>query len=83
MFLDEMYSDFDWVLRILSSSETISHLEVSNKCFLLWENKYLKKNTKKGEEIMMAYLRSRFLSKLSKKTTKIQTNAYLSTHHSK
>ena len=43
MFLDEMYSDFDWVLRILSSSETISHLEISNKCFLLWEIKYLKK----------------------------------------
>lgn len=34
--------DFEWVLKVINSSENPNHFGVAQKCFHLWEKKHVK-----------------------------------------
>lgn len=36
----QMFSDFDWVIKVVKSVKTKEQLSISLKCFLLWEDKH-------------------------------------------
>ena len=37
-------NDFQWVIKVLDSSESKEHMETTLKCFTLWENKHVDKS---------------------------------------
>ena len=53
-------NDYQWVVRILSSSETKEHLECVEKCFNLWDNKYLSSEITGLEKRFLRRLRNSF-----------------------
>jgi hypothetical protein len=52
--------DFNWVIRVLNSAETNNQLNVANRCFQLWEKKYVNENLTKIEKFFVSNLRSKY-----------------------
>jgi hypothetical protein len=65
--------DFDWVIRVLNSSETNSQLNVANKCFQLWEKKYVNEKLTKIEKFFVSNLRSKYWALFKTKETSFIT----------
>ena len=59
--------DFNWVIEILESSKTISHMQCATKCFLLWEKKHTKDNPCSEELKSINNLKSAFWSTFESK----------------
>jgi hypothetical protein len=59
--------DFNWVTRVLNSVETKNQLNVANRCFNLWEKKYIKEDLTKIEEFFVTDLRSKYWMLFKKK----------------
>jgi hypothetical protein len=60
-------NDYKWVVKILKSSETKEHLECTEKCFNLWDNKYLLSGTNSIEKKFLRRLRNNFWSNFHQK----------------
>ena len=64
-------NDYKWVVRILNSSETKEHLECSEKCFNLWDDKYLPPELVGLENRFLRRLRNNFWSNYHQKRISI------------
>ena len=64
-------NDYKWVVRILNSSETKEHLECTEKCFNLWDNKYLPSEITVLEKRFLRRLRNSFWSSYHQKRISI------------
>jgi hypothetical protein len=63
-------NDFEWVIRVLESSETEYHMDCANKCFLLWEKKHIDKSVTDSDIKMLNRLRSNFWSLFKNKNSR-------------
>lgn len=72
----DVFSEFEWVLRVLDSSETKVHLEVVQNCFFVWEKKHTFKNLKSEEISFINSLKSRYWAKFKNKIFSIGSSAY-------
>lgn len=70
-------NDFEWVLRVLESSETEYHMDCANKCFLLWEKKHIDNSANSSESNVLNRLRSNFWSLFKNKNSKFVTTTNL------
>ena len=59
--------DFDWVIDVLKSSKTMSHMQCATKCFLLWEKKYSNDKIHSEELKSINKLKSTFWSAFKSK----------------
>ena len=66
MDVKNVFSDFDWVIRVLKSSETSGHLDCVLNCFKLWESKYSREDKK-----TIKYLRLEFWTLFKNKSTRV------------
>jgi hypothetical protein len=64
-------NDYKWVVRILNSSETKEHLECTEKCFNLWDEKYLPPEVIGLEKRFLRRLRNNFWSSYHQKRISI------------
>jgi hypothetical protein len=64
-------NDYKWVVRILNSSETKEHLECAEKCFNLWDDKYLPPEVVGLEKQFLKRLRNNFWSNYHQKRISI------------
>ena len=64
-------NDYKWVVRILNSSETKEHLECAEKCFNLWDDKYLTPEVVGLEKQFLKRLRNNFWSNYHQKRISI------------
>jgi hypothetical protein len=64
-------NDYKWVVRILNSSKTKEHLECTEKCFNLWDNKYLSTEVIGLENKFLRRLRNNFWSNYHQKRISI------------
>jgi hypothetical protein len=64
--------DYKWVIKVLDSSKTIDHLKCSEKCFNLWDMKYVISGNHSVEDFKsLKRLRNNFWSKLHNKRINI------------
>ena len=68
-----LINDFQWVIKVLNSSESKEHMDTTLKCFSLWENKHVDKTLTTKDKQMISELRSTFWSKFKNKISKIGT----------
>jgi hypothetical protein len=64
-------NDYKWIVRILNSSETKEHLECTEKCFNLWDDKYLPPEITGLEKRFLRRLRNNFWSSYHQKRISI------------
>jgi len=64
-------NDYKWVVKILNSSETKEHLECTEKCFNLWDVKYLSSDINGIEHKFLKRLRNYFWSNFHQKRISI------------
>jgi hypothetical protein len=64
-------NDYKWIVRILNSSETKEHLECTEKCFNLWDDKYLPSELVGIEKQFLRRLRNNFWSSYHQKRISI------------
>jgi hypothetical protein len=64
-------NDYKWVVRILNSSKTKEHLECTEKCFNLWDKKYLSTEVIGLENKFLRRLRNNFWSNYHQKRISI------------
>lgn len=69
--IEKAITDFEWIIKILESSEDENHLKVSLKCYLLWDSKYNNVKLKKCESDTLNRLRPIFWSYYKSKNNKI------------
>ena len=67
--------DFEWVLRVLESSETEYHMDCANKCFLLWEKKHIDNSVTSSDSKVLYRLRDNFWSLFKNKNSKFVTTS--------
>ena len=65
--------DFEWVIKILESSEDESHMETTLKCFSLWDSKYSDSGLTRLESDVLDKLKLNFWSLYKDKNSKIGT----------
>lgn len=58
--LKTAFYEFEWVIRVMKSTETKTQLDVVYKCFNLWEQRHVSKNITKQELNKINGLRSNF-----------------------
>lgn len=68
--IKNIFSDYDWVLRVLDSSETQNHLDCVLNCFKLWEDKYEIKTSNSEYKKTLKELRLKFWVLFKNKSTK-------------
>lgn len=61
--LNTEITDFSWVIKVLQSSETQTHISASDKLFLLFVEKWGIKETTKFHRFSNMYDRFRFTTK--------------------
>lgn len=66
-------TDFEWVIKILESSEDENHMETTLKCFSLWDSKYMDSGLTKLESKVLAKLKLNFWTLYKDKNSKIGT----------
>jgi hypothetical protein len=64
-------NDYKWIVRILNSSETKEHLECTEKCFNLWDDRYLSPEINGIENRFLRRLRNNFWSTYHQKRISI------------
>ena len=65
--------DFEWVIKILESSEDESHMKTTLKCFSLWDSKYSDSGLTRLELDVLNKLKFNFWSLYKDKNSKIGT----------
>ena len=65
--------DFEWVIKILESSEDESHMKTTLKCFSLWDSKYSDSGLTRLELDVLDKLKFNFWSLYKDKNSKIGT----------
>jgi len=70
MKASNIFSDFDWVIRVLESSETPGQLDCVLNCFKLWETKHRDKIKDIRSRVIMKELRSQFWALFKNKSTR-------------
>jgi hypothetical protein len=65
--------DFEWVIKILESSEDESHMTTTLKCFSLWDSKYSDLGLTRLESDVLDKLKLNFWSLYKDKNSKIGT----------
>lgn len=70
---DTVINDFNWVIKILDSSSNKEHMDISLKCFNLWENKHVDKSLSKSDKKVITELKGKFWVKFKKKFIKFGT----------
>ena len=65
--------DFEWVIKILESSEDESHMKTTLKCFSLWDSKYSDSGLTRLESDVLNKLKLNFWSLYKDKNNKIGT----------
>lgn len=63
--------EFNWVIRLLNSSETSDQMDVVSRCFQLWENRYVKNKLTKIEKSFISSLRAEYWSLFKNKKTRL------------
>lgn len=66
-------TDFEWVVKILESSENENHMRATLKCFSLWSSKYTDSGLTKLESKALTKLKLNFWSLYKDKNSKIGT----------
>jgi hypothetical protein len=66
-------TDFEWVIKILESSEDENHMETTLKCFSLWDSKYSDLSLTRLESDVITKLKLNFWSLYKDKNSKIGT----------
>ena len=69
--LKSALNDYKWVVKILNSSETKEHLDCTEKCFNIWDNKHLLSGTNCIEKKLLRRLRNNFWSNYHQKRISI------------
>jgi hypothetical protein len=67
MNLNKAYKDYEWVIKVLNSVNSKCQLECVNKCFNLWETKYVTDDISPCDDKMIHLLRSRFWASFKNK----------------
>lgn len=70
---DTVINDFNWVIKILDSSENKEHMDTTLKCFNLWEDKYVSKSLSKSDKKIITELKDKFWVKFKNKFIKFGT----------
>jgi hypothetical protein len=71
-----VFSEFEWVIRILDSAETKSHMDIVQNCFSLWEKKHTFKTLNSEETNFIKNLKLRFWVIFKNKNFSIERNSY-------
>jgi len=66
-------ADFEWVVKILESSEDENHLKVTLRCFSLWDSKYCDSSLTSSESSVLTKLKLNFWSLYKDKNSIIGT----------
>jgi hypothetical protein len=66
-------TDFEWVVKILESSEDENHLKVTLRCFSLWDSKYSDSSLTSSESNVLTKLKLNFWSLYKDKNSIIGT----------
>jgi hypothetical protein len=66
-------TDFEWVIKILESSEDENHMKTTLKCFSLWDSKYMNSGLNKLESKILTKLKLNFWTLYKDKNNKIGT----------
>ena len=60
-------TNYKWAVKVLESSQTREHLDCAEKCFNLWDNKYLSSEITVLEKRFLRRLRNSFWSSYHQK----------------
>lgn len=71
--IDRAITDFEWVIKVLESSEDEGHMETTMRCFSLWDSKYMSSKLSENEMKTLTNLKQNFWSSYKNKNTKIGT----------
>jgi hypothetical protein len=66
-------TDFEWVLKILESSEDENHMNCTLRCFQLWESRYFKSSPNRDEKKVLSRLSDNFWAIFKNKNNTIGT----------
>lgn len=66
-------TDFEWVLKILESSEDENHMNCTLRCFQLWESRYFNSRPTNLEKKVLSRLSDNFWSIFNNKHNTIGT----------
>ena len=65
-----IFSDFDWVIRVLESSETSNQLDCVLNCFKLWETKHCDGIENLKNRVITKDLKSQFWALFKNKSSR-------------
>jgi hypothetical protein len=65
-----IFSDFDWVIRVLESSETSGQLDCVLNCFKLWETKHCDNVKNFRNRVIIKNLRAQFWALFKNKSAR-------------
>jgi hypothetical protein len=65
-----IFSDFDWVIRVLESSETSNQLDCVLNCFKLWETKHCDGIKNLKNRVIIKDLRAQFWALFKNKSSR-------------
>jgi len=65
-----IFSDFDWVIRVLESSETSNQLDCVLNCFKLWETKHCDGIKNLKNRVIIKDLRAQFWALFKNKSAR-------------
>lgn len=65
------FKEFDWIIKILNSSENNKHLECVKNCFFLWEKMNIPDKISRQELKIVNHLRSSFWARYHTKNSQI------------
>lgn len=71
-----VFSEFEWVIRVLDSAETQNQMDVVQNCFSVWEKKHTLKKLNPEETKLINYLRSKYWAKFKNKIFSIGATSY-------
>jgi hypothetical protein len=64
--------EFEWILKILESSENEKHMDCTLKCFYLWEKKYSEPKGTLTENKVIERLKGNFWALFKNKNTNVK-----------
>jgi len=63
----EIFSEFEWLIRVLDSSETKGHLETVQNCFRAWEKKHSNQKLDRKDQDFLRTLKIRYWARFKNK----------------
>jgi hypothetical protein len=70
--ISKAIQDFEWILKVLESSENENHMDCVLKCFQLWEKKYSEFQNASTEKKVIERLKGNFWSLFKNKNTNVR-----------